>query len=438
MSLWTDDIASGVFSVAAGSVVTANVHLAPTTDATYDLGTSSLAWRVLYADDIRMNGGSGSDLLWTTDGAGDIGAASDTRPANIYATTLISSAGTMTLTAGSGAHLTWGTDGAGNIGAAADNRPASIYASSLVSSAGTITLTHATTAHLTWGTDGGGNIGAAADNRPANIYASALVSSAADITATGVSGQIALTGAKAISTTPSEAKSVVLRNTTAAANGAQQYSPSLYLASQGWETTGGSSDEVITRIESQAVQGTAAGCNLVISQNTDGGAFSRRFRIGSEIYTDVAIYPNTTNAVPCGAQTAQWTNVVGRIVTQGGANGQAAAWKHLSEELTIAAAASSTTAIEIPAGAIAAAVSVRVTTVIPDAATFDVGVGGATTRYATGISVAANTTDKGTLDGLRYYAAGTPIVITPNTPPLSNTGRVRVSIHYLEVTAPTS
>ncbi len=115
-------------------------------------------------------------------------------------------------------------------------------------------------------------------------------------------------------------------------------------------------------------------------------------------------------------------------------NGSEFALKWKSELTTIAASATTDTTITIPADSIVCAVSVRVTVVIPTAATFDIGVAGATTRYGAGISTAATTTSTGTLDACRYYSAATAIRITPNLTPADNTGRVRVSIHYLELT----
>lgn len=121
-----------------------------------------------------------------------------------------------------------------------------------------------------------------------------------------------------------------------------------------------------------------------------------------------------------------------------GANGQAVNILTLSELTTIAAAATTDTVIEIPAGAIAIAVSVRVVTVIPAATAFDVGIAGATTRYGTAISSAADTTNPGTNDGMRFYAAATKIRFTPDVQPGAATGRVRTTIQYFTVTPPTS
>lgn len=102
----------------------------------------------------------------------------------------------------------------------------------------------------------------------------------------------------------------------------------------------------------------------------------------------------------------------------------------LTELLTIAAAATTDTSIQIPANSWVNQVEAKVEVAIPTAATFDYGISGATTRYGTGISVNLNTYSAGTIDGRRYYAAATAIRFTPNLTPGTNVGRVRVTIHY--------
>lgn len=131
-------------------------------------------------------------------------------------------------------------------------------------------------------------------------------------------------------------------------------------------------------------------------------------------------------------------DVLGDVYIGTASNGTRLKIQSLTELTTIAAAAFTDTTIQIPAGAQVLAVTCRVTTAIPTATTFDVGVSGATARYATGVSVAVNTTDKGTLDGHRYYAAATSIRITPSATPGANTGRLRVTIFYMDVTPSTS
>jgi len=127
-------------------------------------------------------------------------------------------------------------------------------------------------------------------------------------------------------------------------------------------------------------------------------------------------------------------------ILQGGASGQILGLKALAELTTIAAAATTDTAIQIPANAVVFAVSVRVTTVIPTAATFTVTGTTTGTAFQTGasVAVAAGTTDVGTKACPYLNTAAQTIRITPNAQPADNTGRVRVTIHYYDITAPTS
>lgn len=121
------------------------------------------------------------------------------------------------------------------------------------------------------------------------------------------------------------------------------------------------------------------------------------------------------------------------------ANGQVLGVKTLTELTTIAIAASTDTTIQLPASAIILAVSVRVTVVIPTAATFTVGDAGVADRFSTAaVTVAAGSTNPGTKAGAYYNASATAVRITPDIPVLADTGRVRVTIHYIDVTPATS
>lgn len=113
--------------------------------------------------------------------------------------------------------------------------------------------------------------------------------------------------------------------------------------------------------------------------------------------------------------------------------------KSLTELTTIAAAATTTTAIQVPAGARLIAVPVRVVTVIPTATTFTVKFNGFAVNSGgnTGISTAANSTDPGMYSTYQTTTA-TGIVLTPDQTPAAATGQVRVTIFYLEATPPTS
>lgn len=120
-------------------------------------------------------------------------------------------------------------------------------------------------------------------------------------------------------------------------------------------------------------------------------------------------------------------------------NGQTLGIATLTELTTIAAAATTDTAIQIPANAVVFAVSVRVTVAIPTAATFTVtGAASATVFDTAAVSTALNSTDVGTAACPYKNGAAQAIRITPNLTPATNVGRVRVTIHYYQITAPTS
>jgi hypothetical protein len=76
----------------------------------------------------------------------------------------------------------------------------------------------------------------------------------------------------------------VLTNTTAAASGAQQWSPRLRLSGQAWNTTAtAATNEVDWIIENQPVQGvvTRVGSNLVMSSQLAGGGYTPVFAVSS-------------------------------------------------------------------------------------------------------------------------------------------------------------
>lgn len=130
----------------------------------------------------------------------------------------------------------------------------------------------------------------------------------------------------------------------------------------------------------------------------------------------------------------------GDVYSAGRSTGQFLGIKSLTELTTVAAAATTDTAIQIPANAVVFAVSVRVTVVIPTAATFTVTGTSSATQFdvAGGVAVAAGTTDVGTRNTPYKNGSAQTIRITPNLTPADNTGRVRVTIHYYEITPPTS
>lgn len=87
--------------------------------------------------------------------------------------------------------------------------------------------------------------------------------------------------ATGVATTPSESRAFILRNTSSATNGAQQYSPSLFIAGQGWGTTASTSQEVVFRVENQTIQGTTPTGSLVFSSSIAGGAYASALTLSS-------------------------------------------------------------------------------------------------------------------------------------------------------------
>lgn len=187
------------------------------------------------------------------------------------------------------------------------------------------------------------------------------------------------------------------------------------------------------------------GANTIIGTTGNGSVFiiqnnSLRWLVNSNGH----FAAQTDNSYDIGASGANrprdlYLSGVARISGGASGNGQILGIKALTELTTIAAAATTDTAIQLPANALILGVSVRVTTVIPTAATFTVGDSGSAARFNTAaVTVAANSTDPGTKAGAYYNASATSVRITPNLTPGTATGAVRVTIHYFDVTPPTS
>ena len=119
------------------------------------------------------------------------------------------------------------------------------------------------------------------------------------------------------------------------------------------------------------------------------------------------------------------------------ANYQYANLRNVYEVTTVAADVSTDTGIDIPAKCIVFGVSVRVTTAIPTATTFSVGVAGDTDRYGSGISTAIDTTNPGVSNVYSYHEAAEKVVITPNSTPGTADGRLRLDVWLLDITPPT-
>lgn len=167
---------------------------------------------------------------------------------------------------------------------------------------------------------------------------------------------------------------------------------------------------------------------------------------GVELASDYGLYWSSTTSASGAADASITRGGAGQINTDSaiartGANGQALiAFQTLTELVTVAAAATTDTTIQMPAGAHIWAVSARTTVVIPTATSYSVGDSGLATRFNTAnVGVAANSTDPGTKAGVYYNASALSVRLTMNGgTPAANTGRVRITIYYTTVTPPTS
>ena len=111
----------------------------------------------------------------------------------------------------------------------------------------------------------------------------------------------------------------------------------------------------------------------------------------------------------------------------------------LRELVTVQASAYTDSNIEFPAGSLGMATG-RIVTGIPSTSTWSLGYSGSTTRWGTGLSSGAGTTNElvALTNGWTYFAAATKIRITPNATPSAATGQMRIFAVYEKVAAPTS
>jgi hypothetical protein len=178
--------------------------------------------------------------------------------------------------------------------------------------------------------------------------------------------------------------------------------------------------------------GDTAGSNIVVNDinarvtgntaNTSiqGGAF------GPTAYKIQGQYTNTQNGLNYSVNIntfSQSLNIESDSVLLSGISGATATATNL-----------------IPAGSIVFGVTVRVTTAITGATTFDVGDGTDVDRWGAAISINADTTTTAsnfTITSVPIYASATSVVLTANGGNFS-AGGVRVTVHFARVTAATA
>ena len=117
-------------------------------------------------------------------------------------------------------------------------------------------------------------------------------------------------------------------------------------------------------------------------------------------------------------------------------NGAATELHCVEEELTALSGASVTTTIAFPNQCIIMGASVRVTTAITGATSFDAGDGSTVDRFGGTLGIAVNSTNQGTIGPAGNYSS-TTVTLTANGGNFT-AGAVRVALHYMVNKAPTS
>lgn len=115
--------------------------------------------------------------------------------------------------------------------------------------------------------------------------------------------------------------------------------------------------------------------------------------------------------------------------------GASIALKVLEEELTMSGASVNST-IQIPDRGIVLGVGSRTTEAITGATSYDVGDGTTVDLFGGTLNIALDSTNIGVIGPTAYYA-DTDLVVTANGSNFTG-GKVRLSLYYLEFTAPTS
>ena len=147
-----------------------------------------------------------------------------------------------------------------------------------------------------------------------------------EATVTGTLGSVVLSDSPSLTTVATltrtsvgttSADGLVLTNTTAAAAGAQQYSPRLRLTGQGWKTNATAASQTVDWIiENQPVQGAAAPTtNLIIASQINAGGYTTQLQLsGGTVSTSESGITGFAGFASTGATTS------GFFIGSGGGN----------------------------------------------------------------------------------------------------------------------
>lgn len=130
--------------------------------------------------------------------------------------------------------------------------------------------------------------------------------------------------------------------------------------------------------------------------------------------------------------------VTGGSIVQAGNNGALTTIAHATALLSALEGATVTATDLIPANSIVLGVTARVTTIITGATSFSIGDGTDADRWGATIDIEAGTVSAtATITSVPFYAAATSVVLTAAGSDFL-TGAVRLVVHYVTLTAPTS
>lgn len=216
-------------------------------------------------------------------------------------------------------------------------------------------------------------------------------------------------------------------------------------STNGTLTLGTDAQSTAITIGASGITTTNAGALAVTQAAVVTGEVSANGDVGRSTNGTLNLGIDTqSTAVSIGKQTTSTTiNGVPTFAT--GANGQVVTLKQLTESKTVSGAVNADTTIQIPQDALVYWVTVRITTAFTGPATWNycrVSDGVTCTRYGSSLANTVNGTFKGSDtagDAQFNLGAATAIRIRATDGITSFTGGVaRVTIHYLEVTPPTS
>lgn len=133
-----------------------------------------------------------------------------------------------------------------------------------------------------------------------------------------------------------------------------------------------------------------------------------------------------------------WAAIVDADLVTEGAHGEKCQLLQQTEEVTMAVAASTDSSITIPANALVIAVPSLVTAQIPTASQVLITGAGDGRVFSTAPLTASHLSDVGTAQGIFYNATAQAIRLVADKTPATATGKIRLAMVYLSLTAPTS